>query len=243
MLLVEKLMYLVWAHEPVSPDETEQLFLHEIGPQLLSLAPRGLTIDADDTGAQVSSPLPLPDDELPVRAVISLWLDAYDQRGPYEDLLRAHSSRLACYLVTESMYTDYGGNRWSGPRDWPDGQRSPGVLTVTLLQQKRGTEYEEWMNFWHTRQSPMSEAIQPRARYVRNSVARAISDDAPPYLGIVEEAWPTIADLTDPMRFYCGEGDPEKLEANIQTMLTHIATLLDFDTTRVHTMSEWILKS
>jgi hypothetical protein len=236
-------MYLVWTAEPTRPDETEHLLLEELAPQLLTLGPRALTIDADDTGAQVPPPLPLPDDEAPVRAVVSIWLDAYDRREPYEQLLRAHGLRIAGYLVTESMYTDYGGNRWSGPRDWPDGQRSPGVLTVTLLQQKRGTSYEEWMHFWHTRQSPMSEEIQPRARYVRNSVARAITDDAPPYLGIVEEAWPSIEDLIDPMRFYCGDGDPDRLEANIKTMLTHIATLLDLDTTRVHTMSEWILRS
>jgi hypothetical protein len=236
-------MYLLWTPEPAQPDETERLLIHELAPQLLALVPRGLTIDADDTGAQVPSPLPLPDDEAPVRSVVSIWLDSYDHRGPYEELLKAHSAGFAGYLVTESMYTDYGGNRWSGPRDWPDGQRSPGVLTVTLLQQKRGTSYEEWMTFWHTRQSPMSEAIQPRARYVRNSIARAITPDAPPYLGIVEEAWPSVEDLLDPMRFYCGEGDPERMQANIQTMLTHIATLLDLDMTRVHTMSEWILSS
>jgi hypothetical protein len=240
---VEKLMYLVWLPQSLQPDETEQVLLHELAPQLLALSPKGLTIDADDIGAQVPPPLPLPDDEMAVRAVVSIWLDAYDRRGPYEELLNAHCSKLAGYLVTESMYTDYGGNRWSGPRDWPDGQRSPGILTVTLMQQKRGTSYEEWMHFWHTRQSPMSEEIQPRARYVRNSVARSITPDAPPYLGIVEEAWPTIEDLVDPMRFYCGDGDPERMEANIQTMLTHIATLLDLDATRVHTLSEWILKS
>jgi hypothetical protein len=236
-------MYLLWTQEPAAPGDSEQLLLQELAPQLLALGPRALTIDADDTHAQVPSPLPLPDDEPPIRAVVSIWLDAYDRREPFEELLRAHSSRFAGYLVTESMYTDYGGNQWSAPRDWPDGQRSPGVLTVTMLQQKRGTSYEEWMSFWHTRQSPMSEAIQPRARYVRNSVARAITPDAPPYLGIVEESWPTVEDLTDPMRFYCGDGDPERMKANMQTMLTHIATLLDLDATRVHTMSEWILRS
>jgi hypothetical protein len=236
-------MYLVWTPEPSTPGETEQLVLHEIAPQLLALAPRGLTIDGDDTHAQVPSPLPLPDDEDPIRSVVSIWLDAYDRRGPFEDVLRAHSSRYAGYLVTESMYTDYGGNQWSAPRSWPDGERSPGVLTVTMLQQKRGTSYEEWMHFWHTRQSPMSEVIQPRARYVRNSIARAITPDAPPYLGIVEESWPTVEDLTDPMRFYCGNGDPEQMKANMQTMLTHISSLLDLDVTRVHTLSEWILRS
>jgi hypothetical protein len=236
-------MYLVWTPDESRPEDTEALLLADLAPKLLALGPRALTIDADDTGAQVPSPLPLPDDESPVRAVVSLWLDAYDRREPYEALLTAHAERVAGYLVTESMYTDYGSNRWSPARDWPDGTRSPGVLTVTLLQQKRGTEYEEWMQFWHTRQSPMSEAIQPRARYVRNSIARALTPEAPPYLGIVEESWPTIDDLVDPMRFYCGEGDEERMQANMQTMLTHIATLLDLDVTRVHTMSEWILKS
>jgi hypothetical protein len=236
-------MYLLWTPESATPEEREQLLLRELAPQLLALGPKALTIDVDDTGAQVPSPLPLPDDELPVRAVASIWLPAYDGREPYEQLLRTHTERIAGYLVTESMYTDYGGNQWSPARDWPDGERSPGILTVTLLQQKRGTAYEEWMTFWHTRQSPMSEGIQPRARYVRNSVARAITPDAPPYLGIVEEAWPTVEDLTDPMRFYCGGGDAERMQANMQTMLAHIATLLDLDATRVHTMSEWILSS
>jgi hypothetical protein len=236
-------MYLVWTHEPSTADDRERSLLHELAPALLALGTSGLTIDVDDTGADVPPPLPLPDDEAPVRAVVSIWLDAYDRREPYEDVLRAHSSRFEGYLVTESMYTDYGGNQWSKARDWPDGQRSPGILTVTLLQQKRGTAYEEWMHFWHTRQSPMSEEIQPRARYVRNSVARAITAGAPPYLGIVEEAWQTIEDLVDPMRFYCGDGDPERMQANLHTMLTHIATLLDLDATRVHTLSEWILKS
>jgi hypothetical protein len=240
---LEKLMYHLWTPDSAGPDVRVQLLIRELAPQLLALAPLGLTIDADDTGAQAPPPLPLPDDEAPVRAVVSIWLEAYDLRGPYEVLLNAHSTRFAGYLVTESLYTDYGGNQWSAPRDWPDGQRSPGVLTVTLMQQKRGTSYEEWMTFWHTRQSPMSEAIQPRARYVRNSVARAITPGAPPFLGIVEEAWPSVEDLTDPMRFYCGEGDPTRMRANMQTMLTHINTLLDLDATRVHTMSEWILAS
>ncbi len=240
---MEKLTYLLWLPEPVAPAATEELVVGALAPELLSLGPARLTIDVDDRAAQVPPPLPLPDDEPPVRAVVSLWLDAYDRRAPFEEALRRHSDAFAGYLVTESLYTDYGGNQWSPPRDWPDGTRSPGILTVTLMQQKRGTTYEEWITFWHTRQSPMSEAIQPRARYVRNAVARAVTPGAPPYLGIVEEAWPTVEDLTDPMRFYCSNGDPERMKANLKTMLEHVTALLDFDTTRVHTMSEWIFAS
>ena len=41
----------------------------------------------------------------------------------------------------------------------------------------------EWMTRWHTRISPITEAIQPRCRYVRNAVFRPITDGAPPLAG------------------------------------------------------------
>ena len=116
-------MYLLWTPEPAAPGDTEQL-LHELAPQLLALGPSGLTIDADDTNAQVPSPLPLPDDEPPVRAVVSIWLDAYDRREPFEALLRA---QLPLRRLPRDRIDVHRLRRQPvvGPRDWPDGQRSP----------------------------------------------------------------------------------------------------------------------
>ena len=104
-------------------------------------------------------------------------------------------------------------------------------------------DFEEWITFWHTKQSPMSEAIQPRCRYVRNAVFRSITPDAPPYKAIVEEGWPTTDHVTDPMKFYCGNGSTETMNANISTMMEHVGTFIDFDTFRNLTLSEWIIKS
>lgn len=236
-------MYLVWLPAGTTPDGAREAMIDAAGPALVAAGARALTIDVDDERAQVPPPAPPPPDEDAVRAIVSLWLDAYDHRAAFETILREHATRLAGYQAVESMYRDYGGNQWSGPRDWPDGTRSPGVLTVSLIEQKRGMDFEEWITFWHTKQSPMSEAIQPRARYVRNAIFRAITPDAPPYRAIVEEAWPTVSDLTEPMRFYCGNGDAELLQRNITTMLEHVGTFIDFDTFRNYTMSEWILRS
>ena len=98
-------------------------------------------------------------------------------------------------------------SRWSEPRDWPDGARSPGILTVATFEQAHDTDFEEWLSFWHGHQSPMSEAIQPRCRYVRNLVVRPLEPGNPPWRGIVEEAWPSAEHVTDPMLFYCAGGD------------------------------------
>ncbi len=99
------------------------------------------------------------------------------------------------------------------------------------------------MTRWHTRISPITEAIQPRARYVRNAVFRAVTGDAPPVRGIVEEAWPSLEHVTDPMLFYCADGDPERMNAHISQMIEEINAFVDLSTLRSVTMSEWILKS
>lgn len=67
------------------------------------------------------------------------------------------------------LYTEYGGNRHSGPRSWPDGQRSPGLVAVTLLERPGGISREGWIKPWHGEHSPMSEEMQPRCRYMLRS--------------------------------------------------------------------------
>jgi hypothetical protein len=240
---MEKLMYLVWLSEDCTRREVADAVLGPLSKGLLDLDPVRLTIDVWDPESDIPAPVPTPEGETPLHALVSLWIDAVDYRGPFEDLLAEGAVRLAGYQVVESLYRDYGGNQWSGPRRWPDGERSPGVLTVALLQQHPDLSFDDWMTRWHTRISPITEAIQPRSRYVRNAVFRAITDGAPPLRGIVEEAWPSLDHVTDPMLFYCGEGDPERMNAHITQMLEEINAFVDLSTLRSTTMSEWILKS
>ncbi|MFN8034422.1 MAG: hypothetical protein U0V73_00590 [Acidimicrobiia bacterium] len=240
---MEKLSYLLWLPDAMGPSDARVAVVDGIGGALLALDPIAVTVDVDDEAAQIPPPAPPPPGEPAPRALVSLWLDCYDRRAPYEEVLRSGSDRIAGYLVTESLYREYGGNRWSGRRDWPDGARSPGPLTVTCFEQKTGMSRDDWIEFWHTKQSPMSEAIQPRTRYVRNTVTQVLTPDAPPYAAIVEEAWPSAEHVTDPMLFYCGDGSIETMNANIATMIEHVTTFIDLDTMRNLTMSEWILRS
>ena len=202
----------------------------------------GLTVDADDSDSQVPPPLPPPEDEPTFRALVSVWLANYERRGAVEALLDELVPDHDGYLVVESLYTDYGENRHAGPRDWPDGERSPGPLTVTLLQKPDGLSYDEWIEHWHGHQSPMSEAMQPRTRYVRNEVVRGLTPDAPPWCAIVEEAWPSAAHITDPFLFYSASSQAE-LDANLAIMLDSVNKLTDLSTLRVATMSEYLLRS
>jgi hypothetical protein len=239
---VEKLIYLLWTGSgPLDADQAAT-FLGPVRDELLGAGVRGLAMDlADPDAAGVNLPLPPPPDDPGPAALVSVWLDCHDDRGSVESVLAGQSDRLAGYLVTESIPTDYGDNQWATARDWPDGARSPGVVMLTLMEKPDRLTDTQWYHHWYGTQTPMSTAIQPRIRYVRNAVARPLTDGAPPYRGIVEEAWPSVEHVNDPMLFYCADGDEAVMAANMTTMIESVTAFLDLDRIRCTAMSEYLL--
>ncbi len=240
---VEKLIYLLWGRDGRSPDGLRDNLLAACAPRLIGLGADQLSMNFNDSDAAVPAPVELPAGEQPLVAAVSLWLECLDDREPHQAVLEALGHPMAGYLVTESLYTDYGDNRHGERRSWADGERSPGVLTVTLLEKPERLRTDEWIAHWHGVQSPVSEEIQPRMRYVRNAVARAITEDAPSIRGIVDEAWPSAEHVRDPMLFYCADGSREKLKVNVARLLESVTAFLDMDRIRSFTMSEYLLKS
>jgi hypothetical protein len=242
---VEKLMYVVWGDGSAEQgDVLREQLLAKTAPTLFASGARGLTVDVHDVeAAQAPPPMPNPEDEASLAAIVSVWIDAYDRRAPFERALEALGRRFAGYLVVESVYDDYGTTQWAGPRDWADGDRSPGVLTVALIHRPEGISYDEWIERWHGTQSPLSAELQPRTRYVRNEVVRAITPDAPEVHGIVEEAWASAEVVADPMLFFNSGGDPDVMSANVTKMLESVNACLDLSRFRTATMSEYLVRS
>lgn len=98
------------------------------------------------------------------------------------------------------------------------------------------------MRHWFNRQGPMSEAMQPRSRYVRNVVQDVLTPGAPAYEGIVEESWPSVEHVTDPMKFYGARNRGELLK-NMVIMLQSVATFLPIWKITSVTTSEYFIRS
>src|SRR3954447_26130509 len=128
---MEKLVYLLWNASGRADEALAARLLGPVAADLLALDVAGLGMDvADDEAAAVNLPLPAPPDDPSPFALVSVWLRCHDDRGPIEAVLAPLADRLAGYLVTESIPTEYGDNEWAAGRTWADGERSPGVVML-----------------------------------------------------------------------------------------------------------------
>ena len=237
-----KLIYVLWALDRQPKKETRELLLNEVQHKLYDAGVKKLTMYIDDEFSTVRSPAPKLYPGPEISAELSLWVDDVEKHGDIEKILEPYRFRIAGYLVDESIYTEYGGNRHFRERDWPDGERSPVVMAVTLMERPKKLSREEWIKRWHGTQSPVSEAMQPRARYIRNVVLEPLTADALPFEGIVEEAWPSARHITNYFLFY-GASNIFQRARNMYRMFRSVSSFLEFRRIRTSTMSEYILRS
>jgi hypothetical protein len=229
---MEKLVYVVWKPAADSDLAFASQLRERVAPQLEALGARGLTLHLVDADVKHALRARITRLDPPVSGLVSFWLDAADDRAPLERLLIAATSRLAGYLVVESVPLRNTRQRA------PLGERTPGIIMAALIERPERLSFEAWIAHWHGPHREVALETQCTFVYVRNVVVRALTPGAPPWAGIVEEGFPADA-VTDPMRWYKAEGSPETLQRNVKRMVESCKAFLDLDRVESHPMSEY----
>lgn len=229
---MEKLDYLLWRDEGVAITEYRSLLLEQAAPAIAAMGGiRGLTVYLADTDVEIPEPTLLMGRAGELAAVVSLWLDSYDDRGPVEDALAAVSGSVDGYLVTESV---------PQPRDsrgWPDGRQSPGITHFTWFPKPDRLTDAEFYRGWHEIHTPASTVLHPlRWSYTRDAVVRSVTPGSAPVGAIVFETFRELTDYTDPDRLY---GSPEALAETMD----HLPLYADFEDLNSRPLHEVIVKS
>ena len=232
---MEKLCYVLWKPAAVTGDAFRDAMLGEVAPPLLAGGVRGLSLLTADAEAESVARARMTRMDEPIAGMLSVWLDSVDDRSSIETALAPHVRRLAGYLVTESVPL----RNTTHPA--PTGSRTPGITMLALLEKPERLGMTDWLALWHDQHSPLAIEIQCTFRYVRNVVARALTPEAPPWLGLVEEAFPDGA-VTDLERWYDAVGDPAKLRERIGQMVASVQRFLDLDRVETHPLSERVLR-
>ena len=232
---MEKLCYVLWKPPEMTGDAFRDALLADVAPSLLAGGVRGLSLLAADAEAESVARARMTHMDDPIAGMLSVWLDSVDDRRSIETALAPCVRRVAGYLVTESVPLRNTTHRA------PVGSRTPGITMLALLEKPERLALNDWLALWHDRHSPLAMEIQCTFRYVRNVVARALTPDAPPWLGLVEEAFPDGA-VTDLERWYDAVGNPAKLRERLGQMVSSVQRFLDLDRVETHPLSELVLR-
>lgn len=238
---MNKYVYIIRSNKPLPRQESSRAILEHITPQLVDDVPR-LIMNVADPQSDIPSPAPGGKHEPVPIAVASIWYDNDSIHEKITSLLDPVGFFADGYLVEESIYTEYGGNRHHAPRDWEDGTRSPGIVAITVLNRPKRLSHDEWIRRWHGSMSPVSERIQPRCRYVRNIVLKKMNGEAPDMDGIVMEVWPSPEHITNPYLFY-GADNVFQLVKNMLTILKTVLSILNLMKIRTWMMGEYFIKT
>lgn len=238
---MEKYVFALWPETPMRAAQRREVLIDECAAAILAHSVNSLTIAVDDEFSTVKSPAPKWYKGDPLVALVSVGFDDTGAWQSVHQCLMDAGFRVGVYRADQSIYKDYGDNSHFNKRDWPDGDRSPSVLAVTLLTRPKKLDHAEWIRRWHGGMSPVSERLQPRAKYVRNVVMGLLTDDTPEYDGIVEEAWPSAEHITNQYLFYCAS-NPFQLVSHMAQMIRVITRFHQMRKIRTVTMSEYLMR-
>ncbi|MAG34492.1 MAG: hypothetical protein CL908_26775 [Deltaproteobacteria bacterium] len=158
-------------------------------------------------------------------AVFEVWLPTLDPRARIEEALRPLGDSLWGYLVSESSMAPC-------PHDPGEGGRVPGITQWGINDKPADVALEDFYREWAVH-SKLSFDLHPtRESYIRNAVARRLTPEAPSYLGIVLERFPSLDHFTDESIYF---GDP----AVVKQMSEHVPSFYDFDSAITGGMSEY----
>ena len=149
---------------------------------------------------------------------ISLWVDSVDRHIDIEAIISELASRSVGYLVTESVLREYPA------RTWPAGSASPGIAIFTTFPKPAELDLETFYTRWHGSHGPLSLELHPLTRYVRNSVFRALSPDAPRLHAIVSESVASCEIAADVEQFYSGRENQKRIVKDLLSF-AEIATM------------------
>lgn len=233
---MEKICYLVWKPEGVADADFRDQLIGETAKQILSGGAHKLSVlCADETTAPLEKAR-ITQMDRPLCGMISAWVDLADDRAPIEEAIDRVTERKAGYLVVESVPLI------NTTHTAPVGERTPGTTLLTCLVPKPGMAYDDFLDHWHVVQRRVALETQSTYLYIRNVVVRALTEDAPDWVGIVEEGFPTEA-VTDPMLWYKADGSKEKFEENFAKMMESVQAFLDLSQIESHPTSEYIIKA
>lgn len=230
---MEKLVYVCWKRDGVSDHDWSAAIVRDLVPTLHAAGARGVRVTVPDEHTDAVRATAIANREPRLSGTVSVWLPACDERAGAEAALREHTSAIAGYLVTESVVLDDGH-----PLSTPD-DLHPAVDLQGFLAPAAGMDHADFVEHWFEEHRAVALETECVTSYERNLVARRLTPGAPAWAGIVDQHFPSVDVMLDPVVRFNGHGDESVSHANLVRMVNSCVAFLDMTALDSHPLTEY----
>lgn len=223
---MEKIIYTLLASNQFEPAD--------LAAKLRQLGGAKIRINLRDKAVEPAAPLAQQRGDTLPHAVVQFWLPTANPafRAAADDVISEFSSDYHAWLVSEAtiianeMHIPVGGTRTNG------------FAQIAFLTLPAGMGWNQWRKIWRDGHTQVAIDTQSNFEYVQNLVVEPLTDNAPPFVGIVEECFPPEA-MTDPPTFFNATDDKEKFTRNLAAMMASCERFITPGTIDVFATSQY----
>lgn len=230
---MEKVVYICWKPEGVDDHAWSATIARDAVASLHARGARGVRVTVPDAHTDALRGLAIANGQPSLSGTVSCWLDACDDRAVVEETLAPVTSRVAGYLVAESLVLDD-----TAPLSTLD-DLHPLIDLQGFLQPSPGMPHAEFVEHWFEEHRAVAIETECVTSYERNLVARVLTAGAPPFAGIVDQHFASTADVLDPLVRFRGDGDDARSHENLVRMVNSCAAFLDMSALDSHPLTEY----
>ena len=229
---MEKIVIQIWKNHEIDDNDFKNFLVNEIPSNLRSdLISYQVNLPDKDVskaaGLVQSSYPPSPN------AIIFLKVKSLFHVEQKLKVFELHAEKLFSFIVSESKIIEVDESKNLN-------KRTEGFSQIVFLEKPDNVDRFDWFDHWTHHHTKIAIETQSNFIYVQNSVVRKLQKQAPNFIAIVEECFPSQA-MSDQEEFYAARGDATLMKKNLEIMMDSCNAFIDFSKIEVIPTSRYLV--
>ena len=229
---MEKIVIQIWKNHEIDDNDFKNFLVNEIPSNLRSdLTSYQVNLPDKDVskaaGLVQSSYPPSPN------AIVFLKVKSLFHVEQKLKVFELHAEKLFSFIVSESKIIEVDESKNLN-------KRTEGFSQIVFLEKPDNVDRFDWFDHWTHHHTKIAIETQSNFIYVQNSVVRKLQKQAPNFIAIVEECFPSQA-MSDQEEFYAARGDATLMKKNLEIMMDSCNAFIDFSKIEVIPTSRYLV--
>ena len=229
---MEKIVIQIWKNHEIDDNYFKNFLVNEI-PSNLRSDLTSYQVNLPDKDVSKAAELVQSSYPPSPNAIVFLKVKSLFHVEQKLKVFELHAEKLFSFIVSESKIIEVDESKNLN-------KRTEGFSQIVFLEKPDNVDRFDWFDHWTHHHTKIAIETQSNFIYVQNSVVRKLQTQAPNFIAIVEECFPSQA-MSDQEEFYAARGDAALMKKNLEIMMDSCSKFIDFSKIEVIPTSRYLV--